>query len=103
MKLIITTKNVSLNEALRTFVENKIGGLKRFLKDSNNLIEVRVEIGKPSHHHRSGEIFYAEANMKIGKKLLRANSNNYDLRYAIVEVKKQLQTQIKKLKEKRGQ
>jgi len=100
MKINISTKNISLDEPLRVFIEDKIGGLKKFLKDPNDLIEVRVEIGKPSRHHRSGFVYYAEANMKIGRKLLRADAKHLDLRIAIVEVKDELQRQIKKFKGK---
>ena len=100
MKLIISTKNISLDDPLRVFVEDKIGGLEKFIKDPNNLVEIRVEIGRPSQHHRSGKVYYAEANMKIGGKLLRADAKDLDLRTAIVEVKDELQRQIKKMKGK---
>jgi ribosomal subunit interface protein len=102
MKIIISTKNISLDKPLETFVEDKIGGLEKFIKDPNNLVEVRVEIGKPSKHHRSGPIYYAEVNMKIGSKLLRATCEHEDLRNAVTDVKDELQRQIKKLKGKRG-
>lgn len=100
MQIIVSTKNISLDEPLEVFIEEKIGGLEKFLKDPNDLIEVRVEIGKPSKHHRSGRIYYAEVNLKIGGKLLRATCQHEDLRNAIVDVKNELQQQIKKLKGK---
>ena len=100
MKIIISAKNISLDDTLESFVQDKIGGLEKFLKDPNNLIEARVEIGLPSKHHRSGRIYYAEVNMKIGGKLLRATCQHEDLRNAIVDVKNEMQVQIKKFKEK---
>lgn len=103
MRINISTKNISLDDALRTFVEDKIGGLDKFLKDPNDLIEVCVEIGKPSKHHRSGRIYYAEVNLKIGGQLLRATCQHEDLRNAIVDVKNELQVQIKKFKGKNNQ
>jgi len=102
MKITISTKNISLDDALRTFVEDKIGGLEKFFKDPNNLVEIRVEIGKPSRHHRSGMVYYAEANISIGGKLLRADAKHLDLRTAIVQVKDELQIQLKKFKDKNG-
>ena len=101
MKINISAKNISLDDALVTFVEDKIGGLEKFLKDPNNLIEMRVEIGKPSKRHRSGRVYYAEVNMKVGGKLLRATCQHEDLRNAIVDVKDELQEQIRKFKEKK--
>lgn len=100
MQIIISTKNISLDNALDIFVRQKIGGLKKFIKDPDGLIKVSVEIGKPSKHHRSGRIYYAEVNLKIGGQLLRATCQHEDLRDAIVDVKNELQGQIKKLKEK---
>lgn len=100
MKIITSTKNISLDAPLEVFIQEKIGGLEKFLKDPNDLIEARIEIGKPSNHHRSGREYYAEANIKIGGKLLRATCQHEDLRNAIVDVKNELQRQIKKLKER---
>jgi len=101
MKIIISTKNISLDGALDVFIQDKIGGLEKFIKDPNNLVEARVEIGLPSKHHRSGRIFYAEVNLKAGGKLLRATCQHEDLRNAIVDVKDELQQQIKKFKSKK--
>lgn len=101
MKIIISTKNISLDDVLRTFVEDKIGGLEKFIGKSS-VVEARVEIGLPSKHHRSGRVYYAEVNLKVGGKLLRATCQHEDLRNAIVDVKNELQRQIKKFKAKRG-
>lgn len=99
MRINIVTKNISLDNPLHVFVEEKIGGLEDFLPGS--AIEAHVEIGKPSEHHRKGLVFYAEVNFKIGGIVLRAQSKHEDLRAAIVQVKEELQVQIKKFKEKR--
>ena len=82
---------------MRVFVEDRIGGLDKFIEGE---VEAKVEIGLPSTHHRSGDVYYAEVNLKIGGKLLRAEASNADLRNAITEVKDELQIQIKKFKEK---
>ena len=101
MKIILSGKNIKLDEALKVFVDDRIGGLRKFLEDPNGLVEARVEIGLPSKHHRSGRIYYAEVNLKIGRKLLRATCQHEDMRNAIVDVKNELQSQIKKFKNKK--
>lgn len=98
MQIIISTKNISLDEPLEIFVREKIGGLDKLI--GNDKSEARVEIGKPSRHHKSGRIFRAEANIKMGGVLLRATCEHEDLRNAIVDVKDELQEQIRKFKEK---
>lgn len=115
MKITLSTKNISLDEPLRIFVEEKIGGLEKFIgKDHStwfdnthhksfgaSLVEAKIEIGMPSKHHRSGRVYYTEVNLKVGGKLLRATCQHEDLRNAIVDVKNELQQQIKKLKNKK--
>ncbi|PIR41839.1 MAG: ribosomal subunit interface protein [Candidatus Yanofskybacteria bacterium CG10_big_fil_rev_8_21_14_0_10_37_15] len=98
MNINIYTKNISLDEPLKIFIEDKIGSLSKFIK--GDAVSANVEIGKPSKHHRSGMIFRAEVNLKIGGQILRAESTDLDLRVAITEVKNELQRQIKKFKEK---
>lgn len=99
MTITISTKNISLDEPLENFVREKIGGLDKLI--GNDKSEARVEIGKPSRHHKSGRVFRAEANIRMGGVLLRASCEHEDLRNAIVDVKDELQEQIRKFKEKR--
>lgn len=99
MRIDISAKNITLDEPLRIFIEDKIGGLDHLIGNSNG--QARVEIGKPSQHHHSGQVFSAEVNLSIGGKLLRATCSHEDLHNAITDVKDELQVQIKKFKEKR--
>ena len=101
MKIIVQATGFKLNEALSDFIDEKIGDLEKSLgRADNESVEARVEIGKPSEHHKKGDIFYAEVNLKMPGRLLRATSENWDLRVAITEVKDDLQRQIRKYKEK---
>ena len=99
MPIDIFCKNITLDGPLRVFIEEKIGGLARHVKDGK--VHARVEIGKPSRHHRKGSIFYAEANLKFGARILRAQVLHDDLRAAITKGRDDLQIQIQKFKEKR--
>ncbi|WKZ27326.1 MAG: ribosome-associated translation inhibitor RaiA [Candidatus Paceibacterota bacterium] len=99
MKLDITCKMIELTNPLRAFVEEKIGSLDRGVPELKEGYAV-VEIGKPSRHHKSGEVFYAEAMLKMGRATLRAESTHHDLRAAIVDVREALKAQLAKRKEK---
>ncbi len=109
MKINILYKNITPDEPLKIFINDRIGGLEKFLgvgpgrlrQSFGEPMEARVEIGLPSKHHRSGRIYYAEVNLKVGGKLLRATCQHEDLRNAIVDVKNELQKQIKKFKDKK--
>jgi len=101
MKLNIKATNLELTPAIREYIEIKIGSLSHFLKrfEAKNEIEVFVEIARTTRHHRSGNVFCAEASFSIGKKLLRAEHTDWDVRVAIDEIKDRLQQEIKKYKE----
>ena len=88
MRLIISAKNIALDDALNVFIREKIGNLDKVI--GNDKSEAKVEIGKPSRHHRSGPVFYAEVNLRLGGNLLRASCSHEDLRNAIVDVKDEL-------------
>jgi len=108
MRIIIKATNIKLTKSLRDFIEEKIGELEKFLEDILKKIdifngkepraEVYVEIGKPSRHHRKGEVFYAEAQIPLPGKGVRSEACREDLMMAIVEVKDELQRLLKKYK-----
>lgn len=99
MKINITTRNITLDTPLQTFIDQKIGALEKFIQKGP--VSAMVEIGRPSLRHRSGAVFYAEVNLKVGGALLRGESTHKDLRTAIDEARDELHIQIKKFKEKR--
>ncbi len=101
MKIIIKTTQIELTPALKEYTEEKIGSLGKFLKkfDTKEEVEIFVEIGKTTKHHKSGEIFYAEATMELPKKVLRVENSNADLRAAIDSIKDVLKQGIQKYKE----
>ena len=87
---------------IKVYIEQKFGSLEKFLKRfSDKPVELQVEVGKPSKHHHKGDIFYAEVNLILLGKELRATDNNYDLRVAIDRVREELARQIVKYKEMR--
>ena len=101
MKPILQGKNIELTVAINDFVASKIKVLERLTKHfDQGAIEARVEVGKPSKHHRSGFVFYAEINLKLPGKMLRAEVSHLDLNFAISEAFKEMERQIKKYKEK---
>jgi len=117
MKITIRSKKIKLNKALEEFIEEKIGSLDKFLgksqvsgyrrvlaKFKKPSVKARVEIEKTTQHHKKGPYFRAEGQLYLGGKSvsIRAESKNEDLRQAIVEVKDELQRELKKYKEKRS-
>ena len=102
MQIDIRAKNLELNPPLRLFIEEKMADLERLLGESGPAL-ARVEVGIPSNHHQTGPIFYAEANIDLNGRVLRAEATNYDMHAAIVDVKDALKIQIKKFKERHSE
>lgn len=111
MRLIIKTTNFSLTPSLRQYIEEKLGALGRLLSNieahddaklsgKRDPIEIRVEIGKPSQHHKHGNVYYAEVNVDLLGIVLRAESMQWDVHRAIDEVKDEMQRELKKYKER---
>ncbi len=101
MKINIKVTNLDSTPAIREYIEEKIGSLDRFLKcGGKSEIEVFVEIARATKHHRHGNVLYAEATISLGKKILRAEHFDQDIRVAIDKVRDKLQREIKKHKEK---
>lgn len=101
MRYILQGKNITISDSINTLVETKIKALERFVSRFDaDAVEARVEVGKPSRHHHSGPVFYAEVNLKIPGKLLRAEATHLDLIYAVNETFKELERQIKDHKDR---
>jgi len=107
MRITIKAKGLKLTESIEAFVNEKIGSLEKFVKschkddeweDVRPACEFLVEIEKESRHHKKGPFFRAEVNIKLSGRLLRAEAKNDDLMLAIVEVKDEMQQEMKKYK-----
>jgi len=107
MNINIKATNISLDEPLRVWVNEKFFELKKLLVpfeqkgEKRELTQLFVEIGKISKHHNKGDVFRAEAQIHLPKKSLRAEAVNVDLRTAIIEVRDELGREIKKYRGKR--
>lgn len=101
MEYNLQGKNIELTQAVRDLIDKKIQSLERLIgRFDQEAVEARIELSKPSKHHRSGFVFYAEINLKLPGQLLRAESNHLDLNFAVNEAFRETERQVKKYKEK---
>ncbi len=101
MKIITKATNIELSPSINQYIEEKIGGLDRFLKRCDpDLVEAKVEVGKITKGQRHGEIFKAEVNLSINGDFIRAEETGESLGAAIDLVKDSLQREVKHHKEK---
>lgn len=101
MQIIIKATNIELTSAIREHVEKKVGRLGRFLTEGAGEALVHVEVGKPSHHHQSGEVFRAEMQLTHGPLSNRVEIFNADLYVAIDSASDDLIREATQKKDKR--
>jgi ribosome-associated translation inhibitor RaiA len=80
-------------------IEEYEKNIKKFTKDSE--LTIYVEIGKTTLHHRSGDYYKAEFNVRINGENYYAVSKREDLYDAISETKEEIIRQIKEKKDRR--
>lgn len=90
---------MELTTSIREYVEKRINSLEKFI-NYHDEIQVWVEVGKITEHHKSGEIFRAEVQIRLPNESLRAESKKNDLYAAIDDVHDEISREIKKLKTK---
>ena len=91
---------MGLTPALRSYVEDKMKGLEKFI-DPSYQVKAEVEIGQTTHRHQSGNIFRCEVNLTIQGDLIRAVSQQEDLYAAIDVAKDELLDEVRKHKDKK--
>lgn len=105
MKIRLKGSKLELTEALKDYTLKRIGSLEKFLErfEDEGEPEVEVELARTTKHHKSGEVYYAEATLDLKSKgqKLRAENKEEDIRAAIDGLKDILKREILKLKEKR--
>lgn len=96
----IKSKNFEMTPEIEEYINNKVSSVEKFLQvnhEENVLVEFEVE---QSTHHKKGEVYRAEMNLSIRGNLFRGDSENYDVKTAIDNVRDQIEKQIRRSKKK---
>lgn len=109
MKIDIKATNMELTPSLNTYINEKVGALEKFVNvpmmhedfQGTSPVEAFVEIAKTTKHHKHGDVFRAEINIKVLGELLRVEASEWDLRIAIDEAKNLMERQLSKFKKEK--
>ena len=105
MKIDIKATNLEITPALAEFIDEKIRSLDKFVRggakggdgeQGTYLVEAFVEVARDTKHHKHGEVFKAEVNLKIGGRVLRAERSEWDVRAGIDGVREELKIILEK-------
>lgn len=101
MRIIsIKGTNVNLTESIVDTIEKKLLSLSKYTEKLGEAVELSVEVGKTTKHHKKGLVWRAEANLAVPNALLRAEVENEGLYISIDELRDELLRQIKHYKDK---
>ena len=103
MRVVLKQKNLAFTPAIREYVEKKlVSPVQKLIGRgrAEELVILEIEIARTTTHHRKGLVYYAEANISLGKKLVRVQSQDQDIYAAIDALKDELEGRLKSLKEK---
>ncbi len=90
----ILGKNIELTPAIEKRVQTRVSKLAKIVKRMEPAT-IRVEVGKPSAHHKKGEdVFYAEFNANIQGQEFHSSKSEPDLYKAIEKVRDDMYQQI---------
>lgn len=102
MRIIWKGKNTELTPALKAYIESKLVGPtgKLLAAQEANDPMLEIEIARTTRHHRKGQVWWAEANLTIGKQLIRAEHSGEDPREVVDLIEDELTREIKSFKGK---
>lgn len=99
MNINIKATNMELTEAISDYVNKRLSGLEKFIKDEEVL--VYAEVGKTTNHHKQGDVFRAEFNIDISGTKFYAFSEKEDIYEAIDIARSEIIRNITDNKEKK--
>lgn len=100
MSINIKATNMELTSAISDYVNRRLVGIEKFIRDSEEMIAF-IEVGKTTNHHKQGDIFRAEFNIEISGAKFYTFSEKEDLYVAIEDAKEEIVRQIKTNKDRK--
>lgn len=105
MRITIKATKMALSPALRTYAEDKLGGIEKLVRrwDAAGAVAMNVEIARTTKHHKKGRVYYAEGNLRLPGAMLRAREEHWDPRAAVTKVRAKLKKEIDRYRAKHSE
>ena len=84
---------------IKNYLFEKLADIAKLADTMDPSSFVDVEIGRTTRHHEKGDVFRAELNLNIARSRIRAESESFDLKASIDNVKDQM---LEELRSKKG-
>ena len=92
--------NLELTEAIKNYIDKKLVGLEKLVKDFEPVAEILVEVGKSTHHHKKGPYMRCEYTLHVPNEVLRVEEQREDLYEAIDLATDELKRRVKSFKDR---
>jgi ribosomal subunit interface protein len=102
MNITIKATGIELTQELSEYVYKKIGPVEKYFNGKNSDVIARVEIGRSTEHHKTGDIFRAEVHIAGDGLDLYAVAEKEDTYSAIDIVKDEIVREARKVKDKQS-
>ncbi|MEI8339686.1 MAG: ribosome-associated translation inhibitor RaiA [bacterium] len=101
MQIQIRAKNFDITPAIEEYVQKKIEDVSKFIGHKSKDAMVEVRLARTTTHHKEGEIFEVDADIRHIGFECDADAEANDLYSAIDQIKDELIHQVESHKEKR--
>ncbi len=99
MNINIKSTNMELTPAITDYVNKRLATIQKFTKKGT--ITGFVEIGKTTNHHKQGEVFKAEFDIRINGENFFSSVSGEDLYRSIDEAKEDIVRSITHTKDRK--
>lgn len=96
MRTTVKATNIEHTNAIDSYLSKRLTELERILEPKEKSELARIELGKLTKHHRSGEVFFAEITFHVKKKDFRATAEGADLYEAIDKMQAMIVREVKR-------
>ena len=59
MQIVLKATNITLSPSINDYVNITLGSLDKLTQNMGETVEMRVEVGRSTFHHKKGEVFFA--------------------------------------------
>lgn len=102
MNIHIKATHITLTPEITEYLDKRIGTLDKLIdeKDLGSVL-CNAELAKITNHHKQGDVFKAEINLRVAGKYFYATGEKETLNAAIDKVKDEIAAELKSYKTKR--
>lgn len=99
MKFPLKSTNFILTPSIKEFVSKRIEKLESLIGKMGATLSGWIEIGRVTRHHKKGDVYKAEAEVRLGKRSIRAEAIDKTVYGAVTKMKEKAEREIGKYKE----